>query len=546
MISLRNMAILAGLVGLGTWIALTVLVPRSLPKNFPDLPDLQSRNAELRKQIGAVDTEARAHPYSAESMGRLGMVYHANQFYAQAGNAYAIAARLDPNDYRWPYCEALIQEEVGQEKEMLRLLRQTLQIQPDYIPALQKLADFHFKQDQLDEAAAFYDRSLRAAGQGGCPQALLGLGRIAERRKDWRKVVETIGPLSEQHPGLRPPYQLLANAYEALGESGKAAVEQQNLLQSNLTAVPPVKDPLADALLDYCCSSTRLLKEAGYISRFGALEQALRWSRRAIEVEPGDADAHHFLARTLLDLKGSDPQAVDEALTHLSEGLRLRPDDLLPLMYAAAFFFKQKKTDAAVERLRTLLEVRSNSAEAHHYLGRIAERQDKPQEAIAQYQEALKRDPGYAESYERLGLISVMGGQLDQAIAFFRRAVQLKPSLVQARCNLGVALEQRGQISEAVAQYREAIREKSNDAVAHKFLAIALAGQGKVDEAADHFRQAARFAPEDAEARYGLALVLVRQGKIEEAVEESRTALRLNPGYSEAGKLLQQIEGKRP
>ncbi len=125
------------------------------------------------------------------------------------------------------------------------------------------------------------------------PQAAFALGRIAARRKEWSKVVEVLAPLATTHPHIRPTHQLLAEAYEALGDSRKAVEARRNLLRPNLIPVPPVRDPLYQELVALSCSSTRLLKEAGLLSRFGHPAEAIRVAHRALEIEPGDPDIRH-------------------------------------------------------------------------------------------------------------------------------------------------------------------------------------------------------------------------------------------------------------
>ncbi len=91
-----------------------------------------------------------------------------------------------------------------------------------------------------------------------------------------------------RYPHIRPLYRLLLDAYEALGQSDKAAEEHRHLLEPKLIVVSPVKDAPLDELLSLCCSSTRLLKEAGLLSRFGHPNQAIEVARRAMHagVEP--------------------------------------------------------------------------------------------------------------------------------------------------------------------------------------------------------------------------------------------------------------------
>ena len=538
---LWSIAVLVPALALGTWLLVMVVTNARLPEDFPKLPDVKPMSTALRGLLVGADKEARSQPGSAEVVGKLGMAYHSNQFFEQAASAYKIAARLAPGDYQWVYCQASLAEESGQEKEQLQLLQETLRLKPDHVPALMKLADGYFKQDKLDEAVRYYEMAA-AADKDASPQPGFGLGRVAARRQEWNKVIEYVGPVSSAYPYVRPPFQLLLQAYEALGQTEKAAEVRETILQPKFTVVPPVKDALHEELISLCYSSTRLLKEAGLVTRFGYPDRGIELGRRAAEADPDDADVRHFIARTLLNAYGERPGAVDEALTQLDEGLRLRPEDLVPLWDFAASFFERPKTTAAVERLHTALTRYRNRPESHFYLGLVADEQERTGEAVAEYQAALKVNPNNAEVYNKLGLVLVGEARLDEAITHLRKSVELDPMYTIARFNLGVALVQRGKYSQALRELGEVLRIKPNDPQTHLYCGIALMESRRVDEAIAHFRQTLRFKPDEAQAHYTLAGALSLKMNRAEAVKELREALRLRPDYPEARDLLQRLD----
>ena len=318
------------------------IVPTNLPQDFPKLPDLQTLNPSLRELLKNADSDARRKPASAEAMGRLGMVYHANLFNEQAARAYRIAGRLAASDYQWAYCQAFLEEENGNEKEELRLLRQTLQLKPDHVPSLLKLADASFKLDRLDEAEDYYRKAAAVPGSSATVQAAFGLARVAARRRDWNLVVASTAPLTTSYPDLQPPFELRQEAYQALGQRAKAAEAQQAALSSKVKVVPPLEDPLNEQLNSLSYSSTRLLKQAGLLVHQGYPDRAIEAARRAARAEPKDADARSFIARTLLASYSDTPQAIDKALTELGEALRLRPEDPVPLWMFAQDFSRRR------------------------------------------------------------------------------------------------------------------------------------------------------------------------------------------------------------
>jgi tetratricopeptide (TPR) repeat protein len=338
-----------------TWLLAPILLPVRLPEDFPKLPDLRAVNPGLRASLEGADREARRRLSSAEAVGKLGMAYHANLFLAQAAGAYRIAARLAPNDYHWAYCQAFLEEENGNEQEQVKSLQQTVRLKPDHVPALLRLADGEFKRDRLDEAARYYERAASAPDGRSSLQAAFGLGRVAGRRHEWNQVIEHVAPLARTYPFLQPPYELLVEAYEALGQADKAAEARQSITLSRSKVVPPPEDPLNDQLIGLSYNSTNLLKQAGLLSRFGYPDQAIQVARRAAEADAKDPDIRNFMARTLLTAYPNKPEAVDEALTQISECLRLRPDDPQPLWGVASAFFEAPKPPAAVEWLSALL-----------------------------------------------------------------------------------------------------------------------------------------------------------------------------------------------
>ncbi len=469
------------------------------------------------------------------------MAYHANLFMEQAASAYRIAGRLATDDYRWTYCQAYLEEENGNEKEQLRLLQETLRLKPEHLPARLKLADASFKLDRLDEAEHDYALAAQAPAGSASLQANFGLGRVAARRRDWKKVIVYSAPLARAYPALQPPLELLQQAYEALGLSNQAAEARRSILSARWKVVPPLDDPLNEQLLGVCYSSTRLLKQAGLLSHMGYADRAIQVARRAAQAEPGDPDVRHFIARTLLNSYPGRPEAVDDALTQLGECLRLRPNDVVPLWMFAQDFFDTPKSAAAVERLRVLVRPYSGRSDAHFYLGLIADARGESGEAISQFRMALENDPNNYGVYDKLGVALAKAGKSEEAIACLRKSVGLNATNVTARFNLGATLLQQGSDAQGLKELGEVIRLKPDHAGAHFCMGFAYLYSKRIDEAAAQLREGLRYKPDDPEAHYGLGTALSLQRKREEAVVELREAMRLRPDYWEAEALLLQL-----
>ena len=533
---------LAAVLAVGTWILSNTLLSVNLPSDFPRLPDTRAMAPALRSLLVSADRDARRHVTSADAVGKLAMVYHANDYFEQAGAAYRIAARLAPRDAQWVYCQALLREEQGNEKEQFDLLQQTVSLRPGHVPALLKLADGFFKQDNLDEAARHYERAAKAAASDAALHASFGLARVAARRGEWNKVVEDAAPLCRTYPLVRPPYQLLQTAYEALKQPDKAAAVHEAILSGKLTDVPPLKDPAEDRLAELSYSSTRLLKVAGLLSRFGYPDRAVQVARRAAEANPTDPDIHDFIARTLLAAYPDKLDQIAEALAQLGECLRLKPDDPVPLWRFSNDFFATPKAPAALQRLSGMMRPYAGRSDAHFYLGLLADAQGDNREAASQYQAALKENPNDSNLYYKLGLMLDKAGKLDDALAYLQRSVELDPSNTVARFNLGVVLMQQSNYSRGLKELGEVLRIHPHDSATHFVIGFAYLYTKRTDAAIASFRYGLRYKSDDAEAHYGLGSALSLQHKREAAAAELREALRLQPNYPEAQELLRQLD----
>lgn len=526
-------------LGAGTWLLAPLVLPAKLPPGFPGLPDLRKVNPPMRAAIEAADKLARRRPESPDVVGKLAMVYHANLFLPEAGRAYHIAAHLAPADYRWAYGQAFLEEERGNEAEQFRLLEQTLRLKPDHVPALVKMGDALFKLDRLDEASRFYQSA--AAGNALLPAAF-GLCRVAARRGEWQQVIDCGVPLTHAYPYLEPPYELLAEAYGAMGQAGRAAQARQAMAVSKSKVIPPVDDSFNDELVLLSCSSTRLLKQAGQLSHLGYPDRGLEVARRAEQSEPGDPDVRFFIAHTLLTSNPDKPEVIEQALAELAECVRLRPDDPSALWIFGQDFFETPKAPGAVERFRALVKPYSDRNEAHFYLGLLADARGDSAESVSQFQTALQNDPGNAAVYNKLGLTLHKAGRLDEAIANFRKSVDLSPMNPVARFNLSAALLQRGRDADGMKNLAEVLRIKPDYAPAHLCLAFACLYSRRNHEAIAHFREGLRYMPGDAEGHFGLASALYGQHQAQDAIPELREALRLRPNYPEAADLLRRLE----
>ena len=515
---------------------------RSLPRGYPDLPDMTEVNPILREFLRRKDANARSHADSAEALGGLAMAYHANHFLESAKLAYQLAARLEPNDYRWFYCEALLEEDSAEPRTLVELLERTIQLQ-NYLPAYQKLAEHFSKRDELQKSAEVYARILKL--DPSLLWAVVGQARISARQGNWSFVIQNLEPVAKQYPRVRVVHQLLADAYQAIGHSDQALESIKILAQSNLVPMPRVSDPQRDQVEELCYLSTPLLKLAYAAASAGQYEKMLQWSRRAVEVDAGDADAHHFLARALILARGGGPDVFAEAMAHRDEGLRLRADDPEPLMMLGQALMDRSNFKAAILQFEMLLTRKPEHAETHNSIAIALTGEGRFTEAVAHGLEAVRLKPEYAEAFNNLGNLLFQQRHWKQAQTYYLQAIEQKPDYAEANYNLGNVLAQEGKLESASRYFSAALRLKPDHAQAQNGLGVVLLQQGRTKQAIAHFSGALKFAPDFATAQYNWGLALAREGKLDEACFHFSEALRIKPNYPEAEESLRLVQNQQ-
>jgi tetratricopeptide (TPR) repeat protein len=241
-----------------------------------------------------------------------------------------------------------------------------------------------------------------------------------------------------------------------------------------------------------------------------------------------------WLAQNKLGVILNQQGQTDEAIKHLQEVIRLKPDYAEAHSNLGIALLNQGQTDAAARQLREAVRLKPDNADAHNNLGILFLNQGQTDEAAGQFQETIRLKPDNAEAHGNLGVVLTKQGHTDEAIREYQEAIRLKPDNAATHSNLGFLLDQQGRTNEAIAQLQEAIRLKPDSAEAHYNLGIVLDQQSRADEAIREYQTAIRFKPEDALIHNSLGIALAKTGRVDEAISQFQEALRLKPDYTDA------------
>jgi tetratricopeptide (TPR) repeat protein len=256
----------------------------------------------------------------------------------------------------------------------------------------------------------------------------------------------------------------------------------------------------ADALFAQVCQSAPSEYEAwvmrGLIHRkLGRFTEAENFCRKAINLNPAFAWAHHILGSAL-----QCQHLTGEAIISYRRAIQLKPD----------------------------------LAEAHYFLANALRETGTMKEAVTSYRESIRLQPSFVEAMSNLGAVLSNMGQTDEALVLLNKANALRPNTPQILCNLGDILQRDGRPAEALEHYQRALRHHPGFLDAIGNVAALLEKTGKLDEARNLIAKELPHHPENPLLLLAASKLARREKLMDEAIAllEKAAPQRLDPQIS--------------
>ena len=427
-------------LGIGAWLW------RRGPGENPPVPEVPLSaevDAPLAEAVSSARQAVLQEPHSAAAWGRLGKLLLANGFTDQASPCLAQAERLQPDEPRWPYLQALpllLRDRDAAVPYLRRTVELCDQHDPDKTTPRLTLAEVHLEKGELDPAEDLCRKVLQ--GQPDNARAHFNLGMIALARDDLDASVTHLTRAATSPFARKKAYAQLTAVYQRRGDRATA----ETMSHEEQQAKPD------------------LLWDDPYVSDY----QQLAMGRQ-----------HELLLAERLEQEGRLAEETKVLMTIAEE----YPDDRSYVALGVALA-KMRNYQAAETILRRALKQAPNKINAHYALGVVLFRKGESLQHDA--------DPEAAEQFRACA---------DSE----RRALELKPDHAMAHLFLGRALNKLGENKAAFNAFRAAVRCRPELAEGHLQLGEALAADGQKAEALIHLRHAVELAPaEDRRPRQAL------------------------------------------
>ncbi len=176
----------------------------------------------------------------------------------------------------------------------------------------------------------------------------------------------------------------------------------------------------------------------------GGLDAGIDLIRRAIALDPSQANAHYSLARALM-MKGDSVSA----LSCLSQATALQPNDADAWLLRGNVLQQTARLEESVASYRRAIEIRPGFPEAFNNLSAALRSLRHTAAALECAERALSLQPHYPKALNNRGLGLLDCHRGEEAVASFRQAVALDVKFAEAHHNLGIALMQLRRFVEA-------------------------------------------------------------------------------------------------
>lgn len=420
------LASLLASLGIGAWLW------RRGQEEIPPVPEVPLSaevDARLAEAVSSARQAVLRDPKSAATWGRLGKLLLANGFTDQASPCLAQAERLQPDEPRWPYLQA-IPLLVRDRDAAVPYLRRTVELcdqqDPDKTTPRLTLAEVYLEKGELDTAEDLCRQVVQR--QPDNSRAHFNLGMIALARDDLDASVTHLSRAAASPFARKKAYAQLAAVYQRRGDQATA----ETMIREEQQAKPDL--PWDDT----------------YVSDY----QQLAMGRQ-----------HELLVAERLEQEGRLSEETKVLMTIAEE----YPDDRSYVALGVALA-KMRNYQAAETILRRALKQAPDKINAHYALGVVLFRKgehlqhEDDVEAAEQFRacadserRTLKLKPDHAMAHLFLGMALQKLGQTKPALDAMRAAVRCRPDLAECHLRLGEALAEDGQKAEALLYLRHAV-----------------------------------------------------------------------------------------
>ena len=320
-------------------------------------------------------------------------------------------------------------------------LEEFVKVEPTSRPARGALAQFYVEQKRYADARAIFQRLWDE--DKSAREIQLGIAVLSMQMKDWSTAEALFEDLKRADFGENGVVDLhLAQIAEESGRYELAIERYRAVPEGERAWLASLRIAAMMAKLD------RMAEARKYLANLPAVT-----IEQQVQVRQTDAQ----LLKDAGDTEG--------AFSVLTQALLDHPDDPDLLYDTAMAAEKLDKLDAAEARLKRLIELRPESAQALNALGyTLVDRTPRTAEGLDLIEKALKLEPADPFILDSMGWALFRMGRIEDAVGFLRRAMAERPD-AEIAAHLGEALWAKGERNAAQEVWQSQLKSTPDNAL---------------------------------------------------------------------------------
>ena len=288
----------------------------------------------------------------------------------------------------------------GQMEQAEQLCRQFTESEPDNINMLGILGAILLKQNKIDDAESYLQRTIKLAPSFAKPHEDLGMLYLSQNQAE--RATEFFEKSVQLDPTQASAFFGLANALLKTGRKEDAESAHRKYLELS---------PSGKALL-----------EASRLRDNGQAERAEEICQTILEQEPENIEALRMLSRIAVD---DERYVVAEALLRKIVGLS--PDRSASYEDLGRLLADSGRVPEAVEILGKAVELEPSNASHHLLLADALSMLGRNADAVESYERCLALEPEQPSALLGLGHNLRIRGRRDDAVSMYRKCAALRP-----------------------------------------------------------------------------------------------------------------------
>lgn len=412
---------------------------------LPQDVNLSNAPTSLIQKLSDTEHSFRNEQQKTEHLLKLSRLYHANGYLNEAILCYEGLIQLDPKNPKWYHLLATILSGYGYTDDAIELWNESIDLNHQYLPSKIRKGDALLKSARTEEAYEVYSQILDDHPQN--PHALIGLARLEIQQGDYENAKRLLELASENSNG-KLGKDLLVSVYEKLGMDYEAFAIRSEALASG--SYVDVHDPWMLDIIHDCHIPAQIMNTAGYLAFRGETDQAIRWLKKVIRIDPENANAHFQIAgayrsqgnadlaaayfQKTTELQPSFSDAWIQWATILEEkgkqgesewvfytGLKNCPNSPAFKIEYARRLMKERRYEKAISELETSIQLRPNEALAYIELARCHFALDQVEKGIEAMKDALNQEYGNTVAMTTLCFHAIVKGNQLEALEWLKK-----------------------------------------------------------------------------------------------------------------------------